>query len=113
MGARSFPLSPQGEQALLNYSWPGNVRELEHVISRAALKTLGRAESRQAIITLELEPLEGAAPAQTLDSGVAAPPATALLPLKQALETCQRQQLRLALERAQGNWAAAGAALGG
>ena len=108
LGVRSFRLSPQGEQALLSYSWPGNVRELEHVISRAALKTLGRAESRQAIITLEIEPLEGTGPAQALDSGVAAsPPAGALQPLKQALEACQRQQLRLALERTKGNWAAA------
>jgi anaerobic nitric oxide reductase transcription regulator len=42
-----------------------------------------------------------------LDSGVAAPPAAALQPLKQALEACQRQQLRLALEQTKGNWAAA------
>ena len=108
LGVRSFRLSPQGEQTLLSYSWPGNVRELEHVISRAALKALGRAESRQAIMTLEIEPLEGAGPAQTFDSGVAAPPsAAALQPLKRALEACQRQQLRLALERTKGNWAAA------
>lgn len=91
LGVRSFRLSPQGEQALLNYSWPGNVRELEHVISRAALKALGRAESRQAIVTLEIEPLEVSDPARVLDSGVTAvSPAAALRPLKQALEACQR-----------------------
>lgn len=30
-------LSPQAEEALLNYSWPGNVRELENVIERAVV----------------------------------------------------------------------------
>lgn len=30
-------LSPQAEEALLNYSWRGNVRELENVIVRAAI----------------------------------------------------------------------------
>jgi anaerobic nitric oxide reductase transcription regulator len=73
LGVRSFRLSPRGEQALLSYSWPGNLRELEHVISRAALKALGRAESRQAIVTLEIEPL-----GRGWDSGGSAPPAAAL-----------------------------------
>jgi two-component system, NtrC family, response regulator len=34
---RPLMLSPQAEQALLNYSWPGNVRELENVIERAVV----------------------------------------------------------------------------
>lgn len=124
LGVRSFRLSPQGEQALLNYSWPGNVRELEHVISRSALKSLGRAGSRQAIITLEIEPLDSTGPtptadvaapmldpdvsALTLNPDAAAPqPMNTILPMKSAVEACQRQQLKLALGQARGNWAAA------
>ncbi len=34
---RPLMLSPQAEEALLNYSWPGNVRELENVIERAVV----------------------------------------------------------------------------
>jgi len=34
---RPLSLSPEAEQALLNYSWPGNVRELENVIERAVV----------------------------------------------------------------------------
>jgi DNA-binding NtrC family response regulator len=34
---RPLLLSPQAEEALLNYPWPGNVRELENVIERAVV----------------------------------------------------------------------------
>jgi two-component system, NtrC family, response regulator len=34
---RPLTLSPEAEEALLNYSWPGNVRELENVIERAVV----------------------------------------------------------------------------
>jgi anaerobic nitric oxide reductase transcription regulator len=107
LGVRSFRLSPQAEQALLSYAWPGNVRELEHVISRAALRTLGRSGSRQAILTLELEELEGT-PRRLDDAGLESPrPTAALMPLRLAVDSCQREQIRLALEHAKGSWAAA------
>ncbi len=107
LGVRSFRLSPQAEQALLSYAWPGNVRELEHVISRAALRTLGRSGSRQAILTLELEELEGT-PRRLDDDGLEPPhPTATLMPLRLAVDSCQREQIRLALEQANGSWAAA------
>jgi formate hydrogenlyase transcriptional activator len=34
-------VSPQGMQALSQYSWPGNIRELEHVIERAVILSHG------------------------------------------------------------------------
>jgi anaerobic nitric oxide reductase transcription regulator len=40
---RSIRLSRAAQQAILRYRWPGNVRELEHMIGRAALKSLARA----------------------------------------------------------------------
>ncbi|WP_347558409.1 nitric oxide reductase transcriptional regulator NorR [Robbsia sp. KACC 23696] len=43
LGLRSLRLSRAAQQAILRYSWPGNVRELEHMIGRAALKSLSRA----------------------------------------------------------------------
>lgn len=107
LGVRSFRLAPQAEQALLSYTWPGNVRELEHVISRAALRTLGRSGSRQAILTLELEQLEGTPPLVTDAETGATLHKTTLMPLRLAVDSCQREQIRLALEQAKGSWAAA------
>lgn len=108
LGVRSLRLSARSEQALLAYGWPGNVRELEHVISRAALKTLGRSGSRQAILTLEPEQLD----LSTFAAPEALPvlneePTIEVMPLRLATDACQRQMLRLALEKADGNWAAA------
>jgi anaerobic nitric oxide reductase transcription regulator len=108
LGVRSLRLSTRAEQALLAYGWPGNVRELEHVISRAALKTLGRSGSRQALLTLEPE---------QLDLSISLPPDTAeqapvdpslqVMSLRLATDACQRRLVRQALETAQGSWAGA------
>ena len=108
LGVRSLRLSARAEQALLTYAWPGNVRELEHVISRAALKTLGRSGSRQAILTLEPEQLDLApsTPARDLEPEIIELPVQ-LMPLRAATDACQRQLVRLALEQATGNWARA------
>src|SRR5690606_3981838 len=53
LGLRGLRLSYAAERALMHYAWPGNVRELEHVISRAALKTLSRGASRDQSLTLD------------------------------------------------------------
>ncbi len=108
LGVRSLRLSTRSEQALLAYGWPGNVRELEHVISRAALKTLGRSGSRQAILTLEPEQLDlsmAALPSDPVPVAQTLP--EAVMPLRLATDACQRQLVRLALEQTEGNWARA------
>ncbi|MEH6387372.1 nitric oxide reductase transcriptional regulator NorR [Pseudomonas profundi] len=113
LGVRSLRLSPEAEQALLGYQWPGNVRELEHVISRAALKALGRNGSRQGIISLEAAHLDIASTAQVNEpvaDSLSATPGDGvgeLASLRQFTDACQRQHLRAALERANDNWAAA------
>lgn len=58
LGLRGVRLSYGAERALQQYPWPGNVRELEHVISRAALKMLGRGASRDQIMTIGPELLD-------------------------------------------------------
>jgi anaerobic nitric oxide reductase transcription regulator len=114
LGVRSLRLAPASEEALLAYDWPGNVRELEHVISRAALRAVSRGADRADIVTLEPELLGldvAARPdGQPETAGNAPLPATAggtPLSLKNAMEACQRQTIRAALDRTQQNWAEA------
>lgn len=109
LGVRSLRLSPDAEQALLGYDWPGNVRELEHVISRAAIKALGRNGSRQAMLTLDAALLDipigsGALPAPSAQ--IELDPAE-VQPLRLSVEACQREQIRRALAACDDNWSAA------
>src|SRR5690606_5083172 len=110
LGVRSLRLSVDAEQALLGYDWPGNVRELEHVISRAAIKALGRNGSRQAMLSLDAALLDipisdPAVPQPTATTRV--PDAGMVQPLRLSVEACQRQEIRRALAACDDNWSAA------
>lgn len=113
LGLRSLRLSADAQDALRRYRWPGNVRELEHVLSRAAIKAVGRGVRTNEIVTLEaaLLDLDGLPAA----SGPAARAVTASLPasvpLRIAVETSQRDAIRAALAAHDGNWARAARAL--
>ncbi len=151
LGLRGLRLSYAAERALQHYNWPGNVRELEHVISRAALKTLSQGTSRDQILTLNpdvldvetphvslaeamqddqalagyasdhdnnthgsdahlyaAEPFYGSGSVATADTASAQPAATQkIIPLRIAMEDCQRQAVRNALAQTQDNWAQA------
>ncbi|RJX32203.1 MAG: nitric oxide reductase transcriptional regulator NorR [Oxalobacter sp.] len=114
LGIRSLRLSPASEQALLVYDWPGNVRELEHVISRAALRAVTRGAKHTDIVTLEPELLDVMASTAIVSSALTpSPSAPSMLAggelpsMKMALDDCQRQMIRAALERSQENWAEA------
>ena len=111
LGLRSLRLSPASEQALLAYDWPGNVRELEHVISRAALRAVSRGARHTDIVSLEPDLLGLDSPATTPSINAAVTPEIAsgeFLPsMKTALDHCQRQMIRAALERGDNNWAEA------
>lgn len=126
LGLRGVRLSYEAEQALRQYPWPGNVRELEHVISRAALKTLSRGASRDQVLTIEaalldldIPPAADDVPAQP---GAATPPLVDaapdavdlgdIPPLRTTVDECQRQAIRQALAAADDNWAQAAKALG-
>lgn len=112
LGVRALRLSPEAEWALMQYAWPGNVRELEYVISRAAIKAVGHATERNAILTLKKDMLD-------LDS-ITTPTPTPLqssfptrgISLREAVEQSQRQAITAALESTQGNWSAAAKTLG-
>src|SRR5690606_923505 len=100
------------------YTWPGNVRELEHVISRAALKTLSRGASRDHILTLEREVLDVDAeqpihePESTATDNTSPALSGAVLeqnvtPLRIATENSERHAIQQALAQANNNWAQA------
>ena len=99
--------TPRG---LRRYRWPGNVRELEHVISRAAIKAVSRGANRNHIVTLEagLLDLSGADLRPLARRRTRRPPRRrTALALRDAVDACQRQHVRLALQAQDGNWAAA------
>ncbi|MBP7567305.1 MAG: nitric oxide reductase transcriptional regulator NorR [Burkholderiaceae bacterium] len=117
LGLRSLRLSTAAEQALRRYAWPGNVRELEHVISRAALKTVSRGADRKGIVTLEADVLDLDAPAgspalsRVVQPEHAAPSALQGT-MNEIVQASQREAIRQALALHQGNWAGAARALG-
>ncbi|TDU26423.1 anaerobic nitric oxide reductase transcription regulator [Panacagrimonas perspica] len=109
---RSLRLTAAAQAALLAHDWPGNVRELEHLIGRASLKARARSNERLRIVSIELQDLDQpAVPPVTGPIASAAAPDTSL-DLRRGVDDFQRQQIRIALERSQGNRAAAARALG-
>ena len=119
LGLRSLRLSETAERALCAYSWPGNVRELEHVISRAALRTVSLGIDRNDIITIEPELLALESSVNVTSSVRPVHPATNekiesedIQTLRQATEFFQRNQIREKLKEHKGNWAATARSLG-
>jgi anaerobic nitric oxide reductase transcription regulator len=116
LGLKKLRLDQDAKQALLAYQWPGNIRELEHLLSRAALKSATQ-ENRQAdFITISPayldivpEPLHDPRSNTATDS---APPPSAPIDFKNAVEEFQRQLIRQQLAAQQGNMAATARVLG-
>ncbi|MEQ4619348.1 MAG: nitric oxide reductase transcriptional regulator NorR [Corticimicrobacter sp.] len=122
LGLRSLRLSPEAEQALLAYRWPGNIRELEHVVSRAAIKIISKGAQRSDIVTLGAELLDldlnglatepaaqhAAASSEHPTAPMALPVlpglTSAVRPLRDVMDDCQRRCIEHALQAAQGNW---------
>jgi len=86
-------------RVLLGYHWPGNVRELENVIERSLLLCAGEILEASDI---KLDP----APRNSRPAG------EPLLPEGMTLEEYERELIRKALERAQGNKSQAARLLG-
>jgi len=121
LGLRSLRLSASAEDALYAYPWPGNVRELEHVISRAALRTLSLGINRHDIITIEpqLLALQAMTVAGTNDRMPSIPASaehllersgveysdTLMQSLRHSTESFQRKLIRQRIEEFKGNWA--------
>lgn len=110
LGVHNLRLSKAGEAALLAYCWPGNVRELEHLISRSALKALGRDLPQAAIVEIGVEDLRLEGASERIASADDALPdrSTGVAPssLREAMDAHQRQLIEQCLERNAGNWAA-------
>ena len=91
--------SDEARSLLRGYDWPGNVRELDHAVERAVL--LSRVETLEAV-DLALSPPAGA-PARRPGDASAAPA---------SLEELEREAIRQALSRHDGNVSLAARALG-
>ena len=100
-------LSHDAVEALMGYSWPGNVRELQHVIQVAAASCHEVGSTSVAGDHLELHglaPLSGGTPTVAIAAGRGG--------YQQRVEDFKRALVRDALERHDGNQAAAARSLG-
>ena len=110
---RSLRLTVESQAALLAHQWPGNVRELEHLIGRAALKARSGAQGSSAVVSIGPEHLDLPTSRPT-PGAISAVPEEVLAEgdLRGAVERYQTTLIRAALDRNQGNWAAAARSLG-
>lgn len=117
-GFRSLRISPEAENLLLHYNWPGNIRELEHVISRAALRTVSEGADKNTIVTVtplhldkELQALSVCH--NTSDANIEmSQQILQVMPLKLATDAFQANHIRQVLTHTQNNWAQAAKLLG-
>ena len=108
LGLRSLRLSQDAQAALLGYDWPGNVRELEHLIGRAGLKAVAQPD-RPRILTLTAADLalpRAGAHVQA-DEAIEEEQPVSIGDLRTAVDHYQQRLVTAALERNEGNWAAA------
>ena len=113
LGLRSLRLTPAAQTSLLAYNWPGNVRELEHLIGRAALKALAGCNARPRILSIDSPHLDlPQVHDKQTETSVESPPPTQNMPLREAIDTFQKQLISEALHRHQHKWAATARELG-
>ena len=94
-GKKNLSLGPEAIRAILKYNWPGNVRELQNRVRRAVIMSEGK---RITATDLELED-----PTMPANSGSL---------LKDARENLERDMIKDALRKTNGNISAAAAELG-
>jgi len=115
LGLGPVRLSPDATGFLQRYNWPGNVRELENVLSRAILKASSEAGRGEPVVVTALH-LGG-------DIGMSLESCQTLIqeehPLlkegrsfRELVEDFQRDLIRRAVSKNNGNWAAAARDLG-
>ena len=113
LGLRSLRLTPSAQTSLLAYNWPGNVRELEHLIGRAALKALAGCNARPRILSIDSPHLDlPQVHDKQTETSVESPPPSQNMPLREAIDTFQKQLISEALHRHQHKWAATARELG-
>lgn len=100
----AFPysgISPEAQQALLDYHWPGNVRELENMMERAIVLTAGHVITTEHLPFCEKGKREQAIPQSLNQQGVIASN------LNEQVEQLERQLINIALEQSDNNKAKA------
>lgn len=104
-GEQPKALSPEAMRRLQAYRWPGNVRELENVLERLMAMTSG-----EEITDVSLP--EGLALGSTASQGIIQSVLSGEVTLVDAVEELERQVIREALSRADGNKSAAAQIIG-
>jgi len=90
-------IADNGMELLLRYQWPGNVRQLRNVLLRLAVQSQGRLITEREILTLSEE------------FGAMGPVKIEVFP---SLEEMEKNHIKAALERANGNISDAAALVG-
>ncbi len=114
LGLRGARLSRDARQWLVNYAWPGNVRELEHTLSRAMIRALSVAQSRDRILELTTQHL-GADMLQSAPAKAVAAIESAngdSRPLNEVMEHVRREVVQARLHQFGGNRTLAARSLG-
>jgi transcriptional regulator with PAS, ATPase and Fis domain len=106
LGRKGLRLSAGAHRALLDHAWPGNVRELQNSIERAVILSDGEEIAAE---HLRLRPAAAAGP--TLGDMLDLTGRLAEI-RERAAERAEREAIRLALDDAGGDHAAAAARLG-
>ncbi len=114
LGLGRVHLQEEARERLITAEWPGNVRELENVVSRAVLRASHGKEPGNVMEIeaehLDVEATSGRLPVPTADR--AGPAAPVVQPLRVQVESFQRRAIQSAVNRHDGNWAAAARELG-
>lgn len=102
-------LSNEAAALLLRYSWPGNVRELDNVISRSVLKASAHQRAGEVIVTPECISADLNMPASIPQdiAGNRSSQGQGLGSFRAEVKAFEARLIRQALEKHQGNWAAA------
>ncbi|WP_163338819.1 nitric oxide reductase transcriptional regulator NorR [Desulfopila sp. IMCC35008] len=108
MGLQEVRISETALQLLKRYNWPGNVRELENIISRAVLK-VSRHLDGNTILQIRPEHLAGdlgsamyVQPVQEVSGRI-----SEKISFRDEVKRFQINLIQTALEKRNGNWAAA------
>lgn len=111
LGLQQLTLSRSAIELLEAYRWPGNVRELEHVISRAAL--FAKAETPTGITVISPNHLTGLQINQDIKERIQSKTSNVTKEVYEAeqsidfrleTEAYQRNLIRSALDKTNGNW---------
>ena len=113
LGLGPVRFSDEARERLVGADWPGNVRELKNVISRGVLRAAQRNAERSIAVLVEARDLDLGTPVEVSSATAASVegvPTSA--PLADRVDAFRRREIQAAVDRHDGNWAAAARDLG-